>query len=214
MSHFVPQSYSSPHPFIPALQIVMEAIVCETVSHSMPFCSHSVTCKCSLQWVLGLVWGQDYQYWILGLLSDLLFYLCHWDSTALGLQDQSFKELQKPRDDVDVGVGQLKALDLGLGCSWAGQTSSSPAPKLPGKFSSIALAYPMPISKGQSQLFCSHAPGGQLTHNHSSRNSFIMLPRWGAEPTLPKCCNWWGAGLALQLCRPQGQLSHLHFSGP
>lgn len=34
---------------------------------------------------------------------------------------------------VDVGVGQVKALDLGLGGSWVGQPANSPMPIPPGK---------------------------------------------------------------------------------
>ena len=43
--------------------------------------------------------------------------LCHGDPAALSLQDQLFCLLQQFIDGVDVGVDQLKALDLGKGGS-------------------------------------------------------------------------------------------------
>jgi hypothetical protein len=43
--------------------------------------------------------------------------LCHKDLAALDLQDQSFPPSQQIIDSVDVEVGQLEALDLGLGGS-------------------------------------------------------------------------------------------------
>jgi len=39
--------------------------------------------------------------------------LCHRDFAALDLQGRPFQMLQQFIDEVDVGVGQLKALDLG-----------------------------------------------------------------------------------------------------
>jgi hypothetical protein len=44
----------------------------------------------------------------------------------LVLQDWPFYPLQQFTDEVDVGVSQLEALDLGLGSSWLGQLASSP----------------------------------------------------------------------------------------
>jgi hypothetical protein len=43
--------------------------------------------------------------------------LSHGDPAALDLQDWLFHVLQQITDGVDFGVGQLKALDLGLGDS-------------------------------------------------------------------------------------------------
>ena len=48
---------------------------------------------------------------------DLVIALCHEDPAALELQDWTLHTLQQFIDGVDVGVGQLKALDLGLGGS-------------------------------------------------------------------------------------------------
>ena len=48
------------------------------------------------------------------LLDSLFDALCHGDAAALDLQNQPFHPLQQIIDVVDVGVDQLKALDLGL----------------------------------------------------------------------------------------------------
>ena len=57
-----------------------------------------------------------YQYWILTRfpLRYPVVALCHGDSAVLDLQVQSFQSLQQITDGVDVVVGYLKALDLGL----------------------------------------------------------------------------------------------------
>ena len=52
--------------------------------------------------------------------------MCCRDPEAVVLHDSLFHVLQKLIDAVDVGMGQLKALDLGLGDSWVGQPASSP----------------------------------------------------------------------------------------
>ena len=78
----------------------------------------------------------------------------------MDLQDQYFHVLQQLIDGVDVGVGQLKALDLGLGDSWVSQLfcthttrMSSPAlPRLAQASSGKAAD-----GKKKGQLFCSHA---------------------------------------------------------
>ena len=59
-----------------------------------------------------------YQYWI---LPRTLLCCCpvsyNFDPAALDLQGWSLQRLQQFTDWVDVGVGQLKTLDLGLGSS-------------------------------------------------------------------------------------------------
>jgi hypothetical protein len=47
----------------------------------------------------------------------LLFPLCHGDPEALDLQDQPHHAPQQFIAGLDVGVSQLKVLDLGLGGS-------------------------------------------------------------------------------------------------
>jgi len=61
------------------------------------------------------------------------FWLCHGNPTALDLQDQSFQALQQSIDEVDVEVGQLKAMNLELGGSLLGQPANSSAPEPPGQ---------------------------------------------------------------------------------
>jgi len=65
-----------------------------------------------------LVWfevSSFYQYWIVtgAPLRYPVFALCHGGPSALDLQDWPFHTLQQIIDGVDIGVGQLKALDLG-----------------------------------------------------------------------------------------------------
>lgn len=65
------------------------------VSHSVPFCSSSFSCTCSLQWDIGLVQGLwlllvHHQYWTLTdtPLGCPVIALSHRGPTALVLQDQ------------------------------------------------------------------------------------------------------------------------------
>jgi hypothetical protein len=51
------------------------------------------------------------------LEPPLCYPVCHGDPAALALWDRPFHKLQHFTDEVDVGVHQLKALDLGLGGS-------------------------------------------------------------------------------------------------
>jgi hypothetical protein len=70
--------------------------------------------------------------------------LCHGDPAALSLQDQLFCLLQQFIDGVDVGVDQLKALDLGKGGSWLVQLIISSLVLVRGGASSPALTPPGP----------------------------------------------------------------------
>jgi hypothetical protein len=104
--------------------------VCHTVCHTgVGFCPHSFICKCALQWVIGLVWDLwlllHYQYWI----SSRISCCCpvSWRSCSFGSAGPGPLSGQQFIDGVDGGVGQLKALDLGLGGSWVGQPISSPS---------------------------------------------------------------------------------------
>lgn len=56
-------------------------------------------------------------------LSYPVVALCREDPTALDLKDWSFHLLQQFIGRVDVPVGQLRPLDLGLGGSCVGQLS-------------------------------------------------------------------------------------------
>lgn len=106
-----------------------KAVLCPTI-HT-PFCPNSFTCKCLLQWVIGLVGGL----WL--LLTGTPFgypvvVLCQWRSCSFFRCDQLRHVLQQFIDNMYVSVRQLKTLDLDLGVSWVGQPASSPKPKLPG----------------------------------------------------------------------------------
>jgi hypothetical protein len=75
-----------------------------------------------------------------GLLSISPCCPVSWRPSALDLQDWPLYKLQQFLDEVDVGVDQLKDLDLDLNDNWVGQPASSPAPTLQGELSSTALA--------------------------------------------------------------------------
>ena len=90
--------------------------------------------------------------------------LCHQVPAALDQQDRLFYVLQRFTDDVDVGVRQLKALDLGLGGSCAGQPAGSPASASPGMFSSTARPLDAIICKKQGHEEGGHLPAPKHTH--------------------------------------------------
>ena len=70
--------------------------VSQCIPQYTPFCSYIFTCKCSLQWATGLIWGfwflLHYQYWILTrtTLEGTVVALCHGGLVALDLQDWPF----------------------------------------------------------------------------------------------------------------------------
>lgn len=135
------------HPFIPTLHphnlptkeknLIVEVVVCHSESNSTPFCPHFFTFKCSSQWVIGLIprlWLQlHHQYRLLTRtsLGYPVVALCHGDPKALKLKSWLLHMPQHFTDGINVGVGQLTALDLGLGSSWASQPTSPPSP-IPG----------------------------------------------------------------------------------
>ena len=61
-----------------------------------------------------------------------VFVLCHRDLVTLGLQDWPLHVLQQIIDGVDVGVGQLIGIVLGLGGCGVGQQVSFPSSSTPG----------------------------------------------------------------------------------
>lgn len=109
-----------------------------------PFSPNIFTYEYSSYWVTSLVPGLwlllHYQYWI--LTGTPLGYpavsLCHEDTTALDLMEQPCHSLWQFIDEVDVGGGQSKALDMALGGSWVGQSSNSPADTPPGQLFSMS----------------------------------------------------------------------------
>lgn len=67
----------------------------------------------------------------LRLLSDTLLLLCVMEICSFGSQDWPLQGPHQFIGGVDVGVGQPRALDLGLGGSRVSQPASSPAPSTP-----------------------------------------------------------------------------------
>lgn len=97
----------------------------------MHFCSLSFACNCSLfQWGIGLVqdfWYSNNAWHSPKLLSDVLLLPQVMENLRLWFGRTSsftFSALctMKVTDGLDVGVGELKALDVGLGGSWFGQS--------------------------------------------------------------------------------------------
>ena len=99
----------------------MGAVVCHAVSHSDTLSSTQLYLQMSIamsRWPGSRPLASATST-VLGSHQTLLRYpvvLCHEDSEALDLQDWPLHTLQQFIDGIDVGVGQLKALDLGLGC--------------------------------------------------------------------------------------------------
>lgn len=93
--------------------------------------------------------------------------------------------LQQFIEEVDVEMGQLIAPVLGLGGSWIGMPTSFPSSSLPGELSNTASSSSPNIacSKEQDQ-FCSRVLGSG-SPTLTTRVSSIVLPRQGAEPSLP-----------------------------
>ena len=57
-------------------------------------------------------------------------------------QNRPFQAFQALTDDIDFEVGQLRALEPGLGGGWAGQLTGSPVSAPQGELSSTTLARP------------------------------------------------------------------------
>ena len=97
-----------------------------------------ITCKWSLQWVIGLLqefsllWHR--QYWNLNFQLSCYFPVSRrfWSSGSTGLAFSHIPTtLQWYIYIYIIWVGQLRAVDLGLGCSWAGQRTSIPLSESP-----------------------------------------------------------------------------------
>jgi hypothetical protein len=136
---------------------LVEAVVCHGVSHSTSVYPHIFSCKCSLQWVIALV------------------ALCHGDPAALMNRTSPFL-VQQFTDEVDAGVGQLKALDLGLGGSWVSQPTSSPTSAPPGQPLQHAPASSRNATDAQEQDLAYPHPC------HQSRSLCCLGKAWGPLP--------------------------------
>ena len=103
-----------------------------SISHSLIFSPYKFTYKCSLQGVIVLIQGLwlqlQHQYWIF-TYTPLWYHIVdqsHGDPVSMVPQDRPLYDTQQLIDVVDVRVGLLKALNLGLGSSWFGQPECSP----------------------------------------------------------------------------------------
>jgi hypothetical protein len=81
-------------------------------------------------------------------------------------QDWPLHMLQQFIDEVDVQVGQLKALDLGLGSTLQGQPNSSPAPMAPGPTVLHSPALPWHGVGPALLLFSPWGSALPLSHSH------------------------------------------------
>ena len=140
------------------------------------------TCKCSLQWVIGLFWDLwllfHYLYWNFTRtpLGYPIVALCHRNPLALNLQDKLFHMLQQIIEGVDVNVVQLKTLHLGWEDNKVGQlcctlTTRESSPSLPPVSSLNPVA-----SKGSRSPLLLSCPRGQLTQTFSTRDSSMCSP--------------------------------------
>jgi hypothetical protein len=100
--------------------LITKAVLCHSVCPSIPLCLHIFTCKCSLVCFMVSGFcdtniGSSLRLLVIPLLSCNVEILQVWICVTGPFID-----------DVDLGVGQLRALDLGLGDSWADQHASFP----------------------------------------------------------------------------------------
>jgi hypothetical protein len=120
------------------------------MSHTVSFCPHNLTCKCSPQWVIGLFWGL----WLLmhyefgsscGLCSDIL--LLPWVMEILQLWNCRPGPYECSTDHGLVWANSKPCI-----LAWEG------AEMVTHQLSSTALASSPNVTAGkiQGQLFCSH----------------------------------------------------------
>jgi hypothetical protein len=173
--------------------------VCPTVYPSV----HTFACKCSLQWVIGLVPGLwllwYHQYWILTMtrLLSVIFLSCvmeilqFWENrTGPISQSQPFLV------DIDFGVGYLRALYLDLG----GGRPSSPTGSLLSHQAECWLGYPLPPLAGGTVSLPALRAGSPAPM--PPEPSLLYWP-WGPSS---KCFSMWGSWPALLLSHPWGWL--------
>jgi len=178
-------------------------VMCHSILHSIPFFLLIFACKCSLQWVIDLAGGLwlllHYQFGFL-TRTPLRYPIVaphHGDSAALDPQIQPLNVRQQFIDGIDVEVGQLKSLYLGLSDIWTGQPASSLACSHPlspqthhhqGKLFSIDYRGWLLQCHNQQLaelvLPCSW-PWGQLKCTHTSSASSTVLLRELTEPGFP-----------------------------
>jgi hypothetical protein len=181
----------------------------------MHFHLNIFTCKCSLPWVFGLCRGLwlllHNQYWL--LIRTLLRYpadaLCHGDHATLDLQNWPFHKLHQFIDGVNVEVGQLKALNLGLGGSWVGQSELSCVPTTRASFPD----YP---GEGQGQLTQWHKGQGQMNfpsywwQPEPGTSAWTLVVIWATDINRGLCCRPLAAAWARTSQWPQVEVQGVH----
>lgn len=186
--------------------------MCHCILHNILFCPNRFICNCSLQRVISLVGGLSFllhcQYWILTWtpFTCTAVALCHGDTVPLVLQDWVFHIPHQFLDWVNVGMGQLKALDLGLGgrsvgqpelsCAW---TIKACSPVLPRKGVGATLR---PASEGCCQVLNTYSNGVDsltpMPQGHSAQEiygscSLEWISRWEVSLGLPSATTWCGS---------------------
>lgn len=151
-SHYVSQSHSSPNPFVSVLQpcnlptqkkkkhkdyLAVDA----EVSQCVPQYTLLITHLCLWMFIAMSHWFGS-SLWLLlytistwsalELLSDILLSSVSWRSYSFGSAGLALWCTPALHTWVDVGMGQLKALNVSLGGSWVGQPTSSPTVTPPG----------------------------------------------------------------------------------
>jgi len=141
---------------------------CVSVSHHIPFCPNSITCKYSLQSVISLVWGplssaipstQD-PHWDSSWVS--LCYIVSWRSCNFGSAGKTSLFVWAISSWVDVRVGQFKA----LGGNWVVQASHL------SHTHTTRTSSPTPMPPGPALLHPCHQ--GWLSHTYGTRGCSLV----------------------------------------
>jgi len=127
---------------------------CHNVSHSIPFVHTSLLAMSHWSGSRSLAPATLSILDPLGDFSDILLLPCVMEVLQLWICRTCPFMSSSRSDGVDVGVGQIRALVLGLGGSRASQPASSPAPTAAGEPSGTALpnSPKAAASKGLGQL--------------------------------------------------------------
>lgn len=190
--------------------LIVEAVVCHHVSHSIPFCSHFFTCKCSFLSHLAS-----------STLSVLYPYQDSSHIVLLSRRSCSFGSIEFISSWTPAAhrwgrcwKDQLKALDLELTVSWVGQPTSSPCTYTTRVESLVLhqLTHPvlqLVISRASSPALMPSGPAHPCPHH---QGQLYCPAQIGCRALSPECYSLWGAGPALPLLWPQGQLSCLQMA--
>lgn len=146
-------------------------------------------CKCLLQWVIDRFKASSFCYLVLGSYwnSSCTFYYCLvqcQDPTALDLHVWSFHVLYKFTNEVDVEMGQIISLVLGLGSNWDSKPDSFP-------------------SSSPTEWALKHYPGYLAAPDNMDQDQFFFFYAVGISTSVP------GSGLMYFSGRVQGTLSQV-----